>query len=124
MITIRRQFLKCILAGITFMGLPRTSSDTVYSIPFFNCMVAGFQYYDGLRLIEFLHQGLRLHLVREAENIHDPHAIAVHTTEGGKLGFISRYLNAIPAAHIDNGKKLHVVVRQADTGNPPCEIRS
>ncbi len=116
---IRRQFLKSVLAGFALLGLPRArSASSSSSIPLFNCSVAGFQHYDGPRCIRNLCSGNRLDLVRESDNPHDEKAIAVHSPEGTKLGYIPRYLNEIPAAHLDRGKKLHALISHVEPGAP------
>jgi hypothetical protein len=118
---IRRQFLKSILAGLTVLGLPRSRSVAASSLPLFNCMVAGFQYYDGPRSIGSLTPGTLLHLVREPGNIHDSKAIAVYTNERWKLGYIPRNINEIPAAHLDQGRKLHALVCRVQEDAPPWD---
>ena len=119
---IRRQFLKSVLAGLAFLGLPRSGSAAAPSLPLFNCMVAGFQYYDGPGFIGKLHHGTRLHLVREPGNSHDQKAIAVYTREGLKLGYIPRHLNEIPVIHIDQDRKLHGLVCSVQPDAPPWDM--
>lgn len=119
---IRRQFLKSILAGLTFLGLPRSNSFAKSSFPLFNCMVAGFQYYHGARSTGNLHPGTRLHLVREPGNSHDRMAIAIYTNERLKLGYVPRDINKIPAAHLDQGRKLHGLVCRAQADAPPWDM--
>jgi|GEM_PF-5219400 len=58
--------------------LPCLPSFAALAVPLFNCAVAGFQYYDGLRCIPTIRPGDRLDLVREPDNPHDEKAIAVY----------------------------------------------
>ena len=118
----RRQFLKSIFTGLTALGLPRSGFSKSPSIPLFNCMVAGFQYYDGPKLIEKLEPDMYLRLVREPNNIYDPKAVAVFIRNGNKLGYIPEFLNEIPAGHMDRGKKLFGRVSYSDPGAPPWNM--
>ena len=118
----RRQFPKSVLSGLAFLDRPRSHSVAISPLPLFNCKVAGLQYYEGLRIIDTLQPDQRLNLVREPKNTHDPSAIAVFTPDNRKIGYLPRYLNKIPATHLDNGKKLYAVVYYADPGALPWEM--
>ena len=68
--------------------------------------VAGTYYHDLGQHGEALAFWDALMLVREPQNPYDPQAIAVHSLEGEKLGYIPREINAPLAALMDQGEKL------------------
>lgn len=108
--------------GFAPVSLPRSPSCAPSSIPLFNCAVAGFRYYDGFHSLPTIHPGDLLTLVREPDNPHDDRAIAVHATHDGKLGYIPRHINDIPAWHLDHGNRLHAVINHIDFAAPPWEM--
>jgi hypothetical protein len=120
----RRTFLQSVLAGLAAIGLhrPGKSAAAIRPVPLFACHVAGFQYYHGPRLIGKLRPGEQLALVREPANPHDEMAIAVYTAAGRKLGYIPRFINEIPARHMDEGRKLAALVKGADPAAAPWEM--
>ncbi len=107
---LRRQFIKGILSGIVSLVLLPSRRGRAEHIPLFTCVTAGFQYYEGPAIIEKLTPGDHLHLKREPDNAYDSKAVALYTPEHGKLGYIPRHLNQIPAAQLDNGEKLYALV--------------
>jgi len=72
------------------------------NLHFAHFFVTGFAYYEGCLVFNDLKIGTQLKLVREAENRHDPDAIAVHYGDS-KLGFIPRGENDIIAKLLDQG---------------------
>ncbi|GAB4346354.1 MAG: HIRAN domain-containing protein [Desulfobulbaceae bacterium] len=118
----RRDFLKIAGAALACFGLGRTRRVEAATVPLFNCMVAGFQYYEGPRCIHTLRPGDPLLLVREPHNPYDELAVAVHTRDNVKLGFIPRHINEVPAMHLNNGKDLHGLVHRINPEEPPWEM--
>lgn len=60
---------------------------------FFNSFtIAGFLYYDGIEVFEYLKVGVRLNAIPEPENIHDTNAVALYF-ENTRLGYIPRECN-------------------------------
>jgi hypothetical protein len=57
-----------------------------------DCHIAGFTYHDGLDVIEQLKPGVSIALKSEADNPHDPNAVAVYFEET-MLGYIPRVKN-------------------------------
>ena len=119
----RRTFMQTALAGLALLGLsrPRKTVASV-SVPLFACHAAGFQYYAGPKIINNLCAGEQLALVREPANPHDDRAIAVYTAAGQKLGYISRFINEIPARHMDQGRKLAALVKETDPSAAPWKM--
>ena len=70
--------------------------------------VAGTDYYGAKNAAESFSEGERFVLRREPKNRHDKFAIEVLTQGGGKLGYIPRDRNEIPARLMDAGKHLFV----------------
>lgn len=54
----------------------------------FKTYVVGLQYENRLEYLSEVSEGDELKLVREPDNVFDPHAMAVHTNAGQKLGYI------------------------------------
>ena len=54
-----------------------------------------------------LKEGEVVSLVREADNQYDKLAIRIDNTDGGKLGYVPRRKNEIPARLLDGGKMLY-----------------
>ena len=59
----------------------------------FDCHIAGFNYYDGLDVIDSLVPGCPVTLRSEPDNPYDPDAIAIYF-EDTKLGYVPRAKNA------------------------------
>jgi len=119
----RRNFLKNALAGLALLGLHRPAkSAALTSVPLFACHVAGFQYYEGPRIINKLCPGEQLLLRREPANPYDEKAIAVYTAAGRKLGYIPRFVNEIPARHMDQGRMLAAQVKETDPAAAPWNM--
>jgi hypothetical protein len=58
-----------------------------------DCHIAGFNYYDGIEVIDQLKLGTSVTLKAEADNPHDSEAVAIYFKEV-KLGYIPQYKNA------------------------------
>ena len=58
--------------------------------------IAGFQHWDGARVLGELSAGTALRLVPEFDNPHDPNAIAIHYG-GAKLGYVPADMNEMLA---------------------------
>jgi hypothetical protein len=68
--------------------------------------LAGFRYYHASLTWDELRVGDALELAREADNPHDPRAVAV-TWRGRMLGYVPRRENAALAWALDRGERLH-----------------
>ena len=67
-----------------------------------NFNIAGFGYWEGCEVLEELHIGTRLELVREEDNKFDPYAVAIYYDDH-KLGFIPRGSNHDISKYLDMG---------------------
>lgn len=96
---------------------------SVKRIELLDTHIAGFQYYDGMKksVIMRLKQGGTLLLNREPDNEYDECAIAVHTPEGHKIGFVPRNRNELPASLADQGIPLVAVITELDPEAEPWD---
>lgn len=119
----RRGFLRALISApwVLLMGggFAAAKPEGTRAVSLCRCAIAGFQYYQGQALLPTLVTGQTLVVQREPDNPHDPLAIAVHTAAGGKLGFLPRRLNEIPAALMDSGRNLTAVITDVDREAPP-----
>jgi hypothetical protein len=80
--------------------------------------LAGLRYYAAEQVWPKLKVGDRLELLREADNPHDAHAVAV-AWRGRKLGYVPRRANAALARGLDRGAPLRArISRLAFHPNP------
>lgn len=84
--------------------------------------MVGFRYNDGAELLPQLVPGQTLQLVRESHNRHDAKAIAVRHARG-KLDYIPRVDNTVPANLLDQNRKLNAILTPGTTP-PPAGTRS
>ncbi len=120
----RRGFFRMLgLTGLLPFLPGRPDKPAARAVELLETPVAGFQYHEGMRRDVFrrLRVSQRLLLVREPENPYDELAVAVHTMEGHKLGYIPRSCNAIPAALADQSVSLHARITDIDPDAPPWE---
>lgn len=90
-------------------------SDQKKSIFLYGCEVRGTQYIDLEKIIlPRLKENDPLLLLREKDNKHDKHAIAVLTPNGIKLGYIPREHNRVFSRMIDGGNLLFARVKEAE----------
>lgn len=98
----RSDFVKSIIAAIGLSAVPvlfLKQYDKFYLLQFF---VRGFKYYEGPNLLNEMHEGDMLELVREPGNEHDEFAIALHFNSK-KIGFVPAESNEMLARLIDIG---------------------
>lgn len=97
---LRKDFLKGLIASAIIK--PSIVKDDVVFVKIFIAQdfVAGFQYYDGLKSLEYMKTGDVLNLIREPENAYDDNAIALYW-QNQKIGFVPRDINAVLAALLD-----------------------
>jgi hypothetical protein len=62
--------------------------------------------------------GRPLELRRDADNPHDPNAIAVHAAGGGQVGWVPRAVAAELAPELDAGRPLSAVVLREQRASP------
>jgi hypothetical protein len=85
--------------------------------------IAGFQYYRGEQVWERLRIDDPLTLIREPDNPHDNHAVAVYWSHY-KLGYLPRRENHTTARMLDSGLPLHGrILELRDTEHPWCKVK-
>lgn len=90
-------------------------SDQKKSVFLYGCEVRGTQYIDLEKtILPRLKENDPLLLLREKNNAHDKHAIAVLTPNGVKLGYIPREHNRVFSRMIDGGNLLFARVKEAN----------
>ncbi len=82
--------------------------------------VAGFRYYEGANIWDYLGPGDPLELRREPTNPHDARATALYWREH-KLGYIPRTDNAAVAGFLDQGAPLKASIKQKNGSAGPWE---
>jgi hypothetical protein len=82
--------------------------------------VAGFRYYEGGRIWDYLDQGDLLELKREPMNPHDAKATALYWREH-KIGYIPKAENAAIAGFLDQGAPLKASIRRKNQSANPWE---
>lgn len=80
-------------------------------------MVAGFAHHGGPGVLDQLAPGTGLTLVREPDNLHDPHAVRIDGC-GVTLGYVPRGHNASIAARLDGAQTLVARVVAVDRAAP------
>lgn len=84
--------------------------------------LAGYRYYAAAQVWSTLRVGDALELVREADNAHDAHAVAV-AWRGHKLGYVPKRDNAALAWGLDRGERLQArISRLSAHPNPARRI--
>lgn len=102
----RRQWFRSIagaaLAAIASRTPPAQAAREPTLVDLLECAIAGFQYHAGEILWPNLATGDELTLVREPDNRHDTHAVAIHW-RGQRIGYIPRLANRALARRLDAG---------------------
>jgi hypothetical protein len=77
--------------------------------------LAGFRHHDAPSLWSALARRARLSLAREADNPHDPNAVAL-LWRGRKLGYLPRGENLVAARLLDRSRRLSARIARLDPG--------
>lgn len=51
--------------------------------------IEGWQYYEGESVLSTLQEGTSLSFITEPDNIHDPYAVRIESSNGAKLGYVA-----------------------------------
>ena len=81
--------------------------------------ITGWRYYDGESVFQRLKVGDILHLRRQPDNQYDRYAVEIFSSEGIKLGFVSRVYSKIVSSAL--AEKRVVVVTITELNPPPAE---
>ena len=117
----RRYFFRQFLGAI---GLAATGASTGDAAPkkvlIQDSPIAGFQFHHGETVWESLRVGSRLELRREADNPHDPNAVALYF-QGVQLGYVPRGENTTLAQMLDRGQRLAASVSGLKKSDDPWQ---
>src|SRR5260221_10177521 len=94
----RGDFLKSFLAKGILLTAPfitKAKEKKLVEVLLYSDFVAGFQYSEGLKMIDKMREGDELDLVREPENVHDENAVAVYWKQN-RIGYVPAMDNEIP----------------------------
>jgi HIRAN domain len=117
----RSAFLKKLLASIAIGKLPVSETKDFRKIYLLQCFLAGFRYYEGMRLLNEMKEGDLLALVREPDNAHDSCAIALHW-QGKKIGYIPSAINEMLSYLLDaEALSLFAVITHLEHHSQPWE---
>lgn len=108
--------LPLLITGLGLAAEPRSEGTVrilVQSSP-----LAGSQYYQLTELQRNIRVGDPLELVRDADNVHDKNAVAVHW-QGQALGYLPRKENRAVAKAIDDGETVRAAVEAITTDTNP-----
>jgi hypothetical protein len=94
---------------------PRTRRNSILGrqIPLQHTMLAGFRHHDAPSLWPALGPREPLDLRREADNPHDPQAVAL-LWRGRKLGYLPRRENLVAARLLDRSRNLSARIARVD----------
>lgn len=98
----RTDFIKGIMGLFGIAVLPKSVVKQYQKIYLLQSFVRGFKFYEGPSLLETMHTGDMLELVREPGNGHDPCAIALHFNNH-KIGYIPKEENEVLSRLLDSG---------------------
>ncbi|MCU7939514.1 MAG: hypothetical protein KZQ64_16290 [gamma proteobacterium symbiont of Bathyaustriella thionipta] len=110
----KRTFIKTIL-GLPLLGFNYnvTAKQTTQLVLLNKCSIAGFQYYQGQKLISKINKKETLILIAEPENQFDKYAVEVYY-QATKLGYIPRNENKHISRILRAGVNLHAKVYAVD----------
>ena len=119
----RTQFLKSLLSGGLLVSLPLDlvkDEKKLARVLVFRRYVAGFQFGEGMDLLDEMKAGDELILVREPENPHDDRAVAVYWKQH-RIGYVPAVDNEIPNLLLLQGLALTCKIETFDPGEYPWE---
>ena len=104
----RRAFFQQLFGSVGLAATAATGSTVALktrSVLIQESPIAGFQFHEGDAIWPSLAVGVKLALLREAKNTHDPDAVAVYFQDN-KLGYVPRAENSAIAQMLDRGETL------------------
>lgn len=104
----RRTLLQSLAALL--LARPGLAATAPTRVPFMALAIAGTPYHRYREVAATLAVGDRLVLRREPENPHDPHAVAIETEAGAKLGYVPRRAAPEVAARLDRGEPVAAAI--------------
>lgn len=99
---LRSDFIKGIIGFLGLSALPASMVKQYHRYYLLQSFVRGFRFYEGLKLLDEMHEGDLLEMLREPANEYDPKAIALYFNKH-KIGFIPKEDNDILSRLMDAG---------------------
>ncbi len=96
----RSDFIKGIIGFLGISALPASMVKQYHRYYLLQSFVRGFRFYEGLKLLDEMHKGDLLEMLREPANEYDPNAIALCFNQH-KIGFIPKEDNDILSRLMD-----------------------
>ena len=96
----RSDFIKGIIGFLGISALPASMVKQYHRYYLLQSFVRGFRFYEGLKLLDEMHEGDLLEMLREPANEYDPKAIALCFNQH-KIGFIPKEDNDILSRLMD-----------------------
>lgn len=97
---LRSDFIKGIIGFLGLSALPASMVKQYHRYYLLQSFVRGFRFYEGLKLLDEMHEGDLLEMLREPANEYDPKAIALYFNQH-KIGFIPKEDNDILSRLMD-----------------------
>ena len=116
----RRIFFQRLLGVLGLVAVAPAVAAAKRSVLIQESPLAGFQFYEGEYVWSSLQVGKDLTLVREADNIHDPNAVAVYFHDE-QLGYVPRVENTAIAQMLDRGEHLEASISKLHLTENPWE---
>jgi hypothetical protein len=117
----RKKFIQNILSLGALNLLPQDSFKHYKKFYLLQCFVAGFRFYNGMKLLDNMNEGDMLQLLREPQNEYDECAVAL-LWNNEKIGFIPSDENQILSRLIDaNALELMVEITHLNKDVKPWE---
>ena len=104
----RLDFLKSFISSGALLTTPfivKAVEKKIVPVLLYSSYVAGFQFGEGMKVMNQMKVNDELHLVREPENKHDETAVAVYWKQH-RIGYISRFYNEMPNILLQKGLAL------------------
>lgn len=96
----RSDFINGIIGFLGISALPASMVKQYHRYYLLQSFVRGFRFYEGLKLLDEMHEGDLLEMLREPANEYDPKAIALRFNQH-KIGFIPKEDNDILSRLMD-----------------------
>jgi hypothetical protein len=119
----RSDFLKSFLAKGILLTAPfisKAKEKKLVEVLLYCEYVAGFQYADGMKVIDKMKEGDELDLVREPENVHDENAVAVYWKQI-RIGYVPAIDNELPNNFLLKGLALKSRIEKLNKAAKPWE---
>lgn len=118
----RRAFLKLslLISSLFYLPIKNYAEERSKRVLLLETVIAGFQYYEGEKIWNYLKKGEILKLKREQTNPYDEKTIEIYW-KNKKLGYIPRVDNSVIAQLMDRKNELIAYITWLKTSENPWE---